>query len=94
LLAGLLLLLLDGVGHRELWPRVRGMVFVTLAMDSQLAGLAGKVPDYLSPCVVEAEQSAPARRLSGAPVRRGDRTMAARWRAAKSAGVAGFRRTV
>jgi PAS domain S-box-containing protein len=46
---------------------VRGMVFVTLAMDSQLAGLAGKVPDYLSPCVVEAEQSAPARRLSGAP---------------------------
>ena len=39
---------------------VRGMVFVTLAMDSQLAGLAGKVPDYLSLCVVEAEQGSAA----------------------------------
>jgi len=46
---------------------VRGMVFVTLAMDSQLAGLAGKVPDYLNLCVVEAEQGTPRRRLAGAP---------------------------
>jgi len=46
---------------------VRGMVFVTLAMDSQLARLAGKVPDYLSLCVVEAEPETPPRRLSGAP---------------------------
>ncbi len=46
---------------------VRGMVFVTLAMDAQLAGLAGKVPDYLRLCVVEAEQGAPRHRLSGAP---------------------------
>ncbi len=46
---------------------VRGVVFVALAMDSQLAGLAGKVPDYLRLCVVEAEQGAPRRRLSGPP---------------------------
>jgi PAS domain S-box-containing protein len=46
---------------------VRGMVFVTLAMDSQLAGLAGKVPDYLRLCVVEAEQGALRRHLSGPP---------------------------
>src|SRR5450755_65456 len=46
---------------------LRGMAFVTVAMDAQLAGLAGKVPDYLRLCVVEVEQHTAPRRLSGAP---------------------------
>ena len=48
-------------------PPLRGVVFVTLAMDAQLAGLAGKVPAYLSLCVVDAEHGAPRRRLAGPP---------------------------
>ena len=34
---------------------LRGVVFVSLAMDAQLAALAGKVPAYLDLCVVDAD---------------------------------------
>jgi PAS domain S-box-containing protein len=46
---------------------VRGVVFVALAMDSQLLGLAGKVPEYLRLCVAEVESAGAPRRLSGNP---------------------------
>ena len=46
---------------------VRGAAFVTLALDAQLDGLAGKVPAYLHLCVVDAEPGASPRRLGGAP---------------------------
>jgi PAS domain S-box-containing protein len=46
---------------------VRGLVFVSLAMDSQLAGLAGKVPEYLRLCVAEVDPAGAPRRLSGNP---------------------------
>ena len=46
-------------------PPLRGVVFVTLAMDAQLAGLAGKVPAYLEP--VRRRRRPAARRGGGSP---------------------------
>ena len=44
---------------------LRGVVFVTLTMDTLLSGVAGQVPAYLKLCVVDADPLAPRRRLSG-----------------------------
>ncbi|HEX4234228.1 MAG TPA: CHASE domain-containing protein [Caldimonas sp.] len=44
---------------------LRGLVFVTLQMDAQLAGVAGKVPAYLRLCVVDSDPLAGRRRLAG-----------------------------
>jgi PAS domain S-box-containing protein len=44
---------------------LRGVVFVTLQMDSQLASVAGKVPAYLRLCVVDSDPLADHRRLAG-----------------------------
>ena len=46
---------------------LRGVVFVTLSMDTLLAGVVGQVPAYLRLCVVDADPLAPRRRLSGRP---------------------------
>ncbi|HZW73372.1 MAG TPA: CHASE domain-containing protein, partial [Caldimonas sp.] len=47
---------------------MRGVVFVTVQMDAQLAAVAGKVPAYLRLCVVDSDPSATARRrLAGPP---------------------------
>ncbi len=43
----------------------RGVVFVSLAMDAQLAALVGKVPAYLELCVVDADHLATRRRIAG-----------------------------
>ena len=43
----------------------RGVAFATLAMDAQLAGVAGQVPDYLRLCVVDVDAPATNRRLAG-----------------------------
>ncbi len=43
----------------------RGVVFVSLAMDEQLASLVGKVPAYLNVCVVDADHLATRRRVAG-----------------------------
>ncbi|MGZ5714110.1 MAG: CHASE domain-containing protein [Caldimonas sp.] len=44
---------------------LRGVVFVSLAMDAQLASLAGKVPAYLDLCIVDADHLATRRRVAG-----------------------------
>ena len=43
----------------------RGVVFVSLGMDAQLAPLHGKVPPYLEFCVVDADHLATRRRIAG-----------------------------
>ncbi len=43
----------------------RGVVFVSLAMDDQLASLNGKVPAYLDLCVVDGDHLATRRRVAG-----------------------------
>ena len=43
----------------------RGLVFVALTMDRQLENLAGKIPDYLGLCIVDADPEASAHRLAG-----------------------------
>ena len=43
----------------------RGVVFVSLAMDTQLGSLAGKVPPYLDLCVVDGDHLATRRRVAG-----------------------------
>jgi hypothetical protein len=43
----------------------RGVVFVSLAMDAQLATLVGKVPAYLDLCVIDADHLATRRRVAG-----------------------------
>ena len=43
----------------------RGVVFVSLAMDEQLASLVGKVPAYLDLCIVDADHLATRRRVAG-----------------------------
>jgi PAS domain S-box-containing protein len=44
---------------------LRGVVFVALAMDRQLASVAGKVPAYLKLCVVDTDALAGRHRLAG-----------------------------
>ncbi|HEY4958232.1 MAG TPA: CHASE domain-containing protein, partial [Caldimonas sp.] len=44
---------------------LRGLVFATLSMDAQLAGVAGQVPAYLALCVVDVDAPATKRRLAG-----------------------------
>ena len=51
------------VGERR--ANVRGLVFVTLSVDAQLAGLAGKVARYPQLCVVDLAPAGQARRLAG-----------------------------
>jgi PAS domain S-box-containing protein len=46
---------------------LRGVVFVALAMDAQLGGVAGKVPGYLDLCIVDGAHLATRRRLAGRP---------------------------
>ncbi|MEP7301036.1 MAG: CHASE domain-containing protein, partial [Caldimonas sp.] len=46
---------------------LRGVVFVSLAMDAQLASLVGKVPAYLDLCIVDADHLATRRRVAGRP---------------------------
>ncbi|MEO8836663.1 MAG: ATP-binding protein, partial [Caldimonas sp.] len=46
---------------------VRGLVFVAMALDAQLASIADKVPAYLRLCVVDSNAAAAARRLFGPP---------------------------
>ena len=43
----------------------RGVVFVSLAMDEQLASVVAKVPAYLGLCVVDADPLATRRRVAG-----------------------------
>jgi chorismate synthase len=43
----------------------RGVVFVSLGMDAQLASLLGKVPGYLELCVVDADHLATRLRIAG-----------------------------
>ncbi|MEO5880997.1 MAG: CHASE domain-containing protein, partial [Caldimonas sp.] len=43
----------------------RGVVFVSLAMDAQLATLVGKVPAYLDLCVIDGDHLATRRRVAG-----------------------------
>ena len=44
---------------------LRGVVFVTLAVDAQIASLAGKVPAYLDLCIVDGDLHTGVQRLSG-----------------------------
>ncbi len=44
---------------------LRGLVFVTLALDTQLDRLVGKAPAYLTVCVVDADPLGARRRLAG-----------------------------
>ena len=44
---------------------LRGVVFVSLAMDAQLAALAGKVPAYIDLCVIDADRLAARRQVAG-----------------------------
>ena len=46
---------------------LRGVVFVSLAMDAQLAALAGKIPDYLDLCVIDGDHLATRRGWPAAP---------------------------
>ena len=46
---------------------LRGLVFVSLGIESQLDSVAGKVPAYLDLCVVDADHLATRRRLAGRP---------------------------
>ena len=54
-----------GIAQRR--AALRGVVFVTLTMDTLLSGVAGQVPAYLKLCLVDADPIAPRRRLSGRP---------------------------
>ena len=45
---------------------LRGFVFVTLAMDAQVASLAGKVPAYLKMCILDGDLRIDGRPLAGA----------------------------
>ncbi len=54
-----------GIAQRR--AALRGVVFVTLTMDTLLAGVVGQVPAYLKLCVVDADPLAARRRLSGRP---------------------------
>ncbi len=45
----------------------RGVVFVTLAIDAQLAAIRDRIPGYLSLCLVDAAAAVGERRLAGAP---------------------------
>ena len=57
----------DGAVSSEAERRsaLRGLVFVTLAMDAQLDHLSGKVPAYLTLCVVDGDSLRGGRRLAG-----------------------------
>ncbi|MEO5845281.1 MAG: CHASE domain-containing protein, partial [Caldimonas sp.] len=54
-----------GVAPRR--AALRGVVFVTLTMDTLLSGIAGQIPAYLALCLVDADPPSPRRRLSGRP---------------------------
>ena len=54
-----------GIAQRR--AALRGVVFVTLTMDTLLGGVVGQVPAYLKLCLVDADPLAPRRRLSGRP---------------------------
>jgi PAS domain S-box-containing protein len=45
---------------------LRGVVFVTLRMDAQLAALARQIPTYLTVCLVDTSTAATPQRLAGA----------------------------
>ena len=45
----------------------RGVVFVSLAMDAQLATLVGKMPAYLQLCVIDGDHLSTRRRVAGPP---------------------------
>ena len=45
----------EGPGIADRRAALRGVVFVTLTMDTQLAAVSGKVPSYLGLCVVDAD---------------------------------------
>ncbi len=62
----------SGVAQRR--GSVRGVVFVTLTMDTLLAGVVGQIPAYLKLCLVDADPLAPRRRLSGRPGCESDKT--------------------
>jgi PAS domain S-box-containing protein len=55
----------DFPGAAERRAALRGVVFVTLATDAQLANVAGKVPAYLKLCVVDTDALTGRRRLAG-----------------------------
>ncbi|HEX2540832.1 MAG TPA: ATP-binding protein [Caldimonas sp.] len=59
--------LYDGEATNALERRaaLRGVAFVTLGLDAQLDGLAGKVPPYLRVCILDARSELPLRRLAG-----------------------------
>jgi len=44
---------------------LRGVVFVTLSAEAQIAESAGKMPAYLKVCIVDADQRSARRRLAG-----------------------------
>ena len=46
---------------------LRGLVFVSLSIQSQLDSVAGKVPAYLEMCIVDGDHLATRRRLAGPP---------------------------
>ena len=54
-----------GIAQRR--AALRGVVFVTLTMDTLLGGVAGQVPAYLKLCLVDVDPVAPRQRLSGRP---------------------------
>ena len=56
---------MGGIAQRR--AALRGVVFVTLTMDTLLGGVVGQVPAYLNLCLVDVDLVAPRRRLSGRP---------------------------
>ncbi len=52
-------------GAAERRAALRGLAFVTMTLDAQLATVAAKVPAYLKLCVVDADPLAGSRRLAG-----------------------------
>ena len=55
----------ESAGAAERRAALRGLVFVTLTMDSQLASVVGKVPAYLKLCVADADPLSSHQRIAG-----------------------------
>jgi PAS domain S-box-containing protein len=57
----------DPVSVADRRAAARGVVFVTVPMDAQLASVVGKLPAYLRMCVVDGDPSTVRKRLAGPP---------------------------
>ena len=62
----------ETTGAPDRQTALRGVVFVTLAMDAQIASLAGKVPAYLDLCIVDGDRRTGGRTLTGSSHCEGD----------------------